>query len=264
LGVVCENCLQLAKLNDAKVALHLKEDQDKLFNSLKAAFKLAGGGNAPMDVVLGDSLAASMRLASPVESKDATGRESLSWDEEDDEISEKEHCEMRIDRETFIEQMNKAKVKEIFALCEIPNDDVEELYEMLDDDKSGDITWAEFYDGCTKIRGDARGDDLFRLAARVLKAMQHTNRLARTLKRQDDTLGRVCNQVEDLWQGYYNPKNKSTQNVVLQKVKDNTAASQGGKTDLLRRSITNPTLVPKPQRRTTLQEKYVKQRDSLR
>merc|ERR1719240_309688 len=43
LGVVCENCIQLAKENESKVSARLAADQVKLFNGLKLAFRSAGG-----------------------------------------------------------------------------------------------------------------------------------------------------------------------------------------------------------------------------
>jgi hypothetical protein len=153
-----------------------------------------------------------------------------------------EEEEMSIKREQFIEQMNKAKVKEIFALCEIPIDDVEELYDMLDDDQSGDITWKEFHDGCMKIRGDARGDELFRLGHRVTQCMHHTNGLSKKFKHQDDLLERVCNQVEDLWARHYDPKNKPTSRLVLDMMQATAEQNTGGRTDLLRKSVVNPNL----------------------
>jgi hypothetical protein len=235
-GVVCESCLQLAKVNDAKVKSHLVEDQQKLFKSLRKAFAQAGGKK---DVNRRQSKGTE---GSDEDSKDTASRPSkrTSLFDPDPEFMEEE--EMSIDRDRFMEQMNKAKVKEIFALCEIPIDDVEELYDMLDDDNSGDITWTEFHDGCMKIRGDARGDELFRLGHRVTQCMHHTNGLAKKFKKQDDMLERVCMQVEDLWARHYDPKNKPTSRLVLDMMQATAQQNTGGRTDLLRKSVVNPSM----------------------
>jgi voltage-gated sodium channel len=233
-GVVCESCLQLAKVNDAKVKSHLVEDQQKLFKSLRKAFAQAGGKKD-------ESRRLSKQSASDDDSDSKESKQKRgSWMDLDDEPMAEE--DMSINKERFMEQMNKAKVKEIFALCEIPIDDVEELYDMLDDDDSGDITWSEFYDGCMKIRGDARGDELFRLGHRVTQCMHHTNSLAKKFKRQDDLLERVCMQVEDLWARHYDPKNKPTSKLVLDMMQATAQQNTGGRTDLLRKSVVNPNL----------------------
>jgi hypothetical protein len=235
-GVVCESCLQLAKVNDAKVKSHLVEDQQKLFKSLRKAFAQAGGKK--------DQARRMSKQSDDDESHGSNGARGppkrASWIDPEPEVMEEE--EMSINKERFMEQMNKAKVKEIFALCEIPIDDVEELYDMLDDDNSGDITWKEFHDGCMKIRGDARGDELFRLGHRVTQCMHHTNSLAKKFKHQDDLLERVCNQVEDLWARHYDPKNKPTSRLVLDMMQATAEQNTGGRTDLLRKSVVNPNM----------------------
>jgi voltage-gated sodium channel len=236
-GVVCESCLQLAKINDAKVKSHLAEDQAKLFKSLRKAFAQAGGKKDPVQVQR-----ASMSK-SEQDSKDGGSKRGSQMSSKKSIFVEPEYMEeeeMSISRPVFIEQMNKQKVKDIFTLCEIPIDDVEELYDMLDDDQSGDITWSEFFDGCMKIRGDARGDELFRLGHRVTQCMHHTNSLAKKFKRQDDLLDRVCNQVEDLWARHYDPKNKPTSRLVLDMMQDTATKNTGGRTDLLRKSVVDP------------------------
>jgi voltage-gated sodium channel len=113
--------------------------------------------------------------------------------------------EWSINREDFMKQMNKRSVREILACCEIPVHDVEDLFDILDADGSGDITWDEFFEGCQLIKGQARGEDLFHVSQFVAEALDKTDQMYQRTAEQSDKLDEVCETVDQIWKTYYDP-----------------------------------------------------------
>lgn len=113
--------------------------------------------------------------------------------------------EWSINREDFMKQMNKRSVREILACCEIPVHDVEDLFDILDADGSGDITWDEFFEGCQLIKGQARGEDLFHVSQFVSEALAKTDEMYQRTAEQSDKLDEVCETVDQIWKTYYDP-----------------------------------------------------------
>merc|ERR1719335_104106 len=82
-----------------------------------------------------------------------------------------------LDREEFIAGMKKKEVKERLATIDIPIQDLNELYDLLDENQDKSITINEFFKGCEKLKGIAKSRDIIDLSVKVSMYLQMSTEL---------------------------------------------------------------------------------------
>merc|ERR1711879_984493 len=89
-------------------------------------------------------------------------------------ISIEELESLEISEDLFSHLIADKTAKEIFQDLEVADDDLDNLFTMLDVDASGLIELPELYDGISKLRGSAKRSDLICtniLLQRILQEM---------------------------------------------------------------------------------------------
>merc|ERR1719375_2117104 len=100
-----------------------------------------------------------------------------------------------LDREEFLAGMKKKEVKERLAAIDIPIQDLNELYELLDENQDKSITIQEFFKGCEKLKGVAKSRDIIDLSVKVSMYLQMSTELQHGKKCQyKDQSGEPCQQ----------------------------------------------------------------------
>jgi voltage-gated sodium channel len=98
-----------------------------------------------------------------------------------------------LDREEFINGMKKKEVKERLATIDIPIQDLNELYDLLDENQDKSITIQEFFKGCEKLKGVAKSRDIIDLSVKVSMYLQMSTELQHGKKCQyKDRSGEPC------------------------------------------------------------------------
>lgn len=98
-----------------------------------------------------------------------------------------------MDREEFIAGMKKKEVKERLATIDIPVQDLNELYDLLDENQDKSITIQEFFKGCEKLKGVAKSRDIIDLSVKVSVYLQMSTELQHGRRCQyKDRSGEPC------------------------------------------------------------------------
>merc|ERR550537_411021 len=82
-----------------------------------------------------------------------------------------------LDREEFVQGMKKKEVKDRLATIDIPIQDLNELYDLLDENQDKSITISEFFKGCEKLKGVAKSRDIIDLSVKVSMYLQMATEL---------------------------------------------------------------------------------------
>jgi hypothetical protein len=107
--------------------------------------------------------------------RDSTGR--MSWDE-------------------FQSQMNDPEMKLYFNVIEVDVEEACELFRLLDIDKSGEVDYEEFLNGCLRLRGNAKAIDLVTMM--LENRMQFHSWSLHTAALEQD-VGWVVETLHNLW-----------------------------------------------------------------
>lgn len=107
-----------------------------------------------------------------------------------------------LDREEFLAGMKKKEVKERLATIDIPIQDLNELYDLLDENQDKSITINEFFKGCEKLKGVAKSRDIIDLSVKVSMYLQMATELQHGKKCiYKDKSGEPCqNRAKGRWQ----------------------------------------------------------------
>lgn len=98
--------------------------------------------------------------------------------------------------------MKKKEVKERLATIDIPIQDLNELYDLLDENQDKSITIQEFFKGCEKLKGVAKSRDIIDLSVKVSMYLQMSTELQHGKKCQyKDMKGEQCqNRATGRWE----------------------------------------------------------------
>jgi len=108
-----------------------------------------------------------------------------------------------MDFREFQSALARKHVKEKLALIDIPVHDLEELFKLLDDDQSGEITIDEFFQGCEKLKGVAKGRDMITLSMNVQKCLRRVDGMSEVCDRQHDRLEDVIGRIDSMWNEFF-------------------------------------------------------------
>merc|ERR1719281_2222893 len=107
-----------------------------------------------------------------------------------------------LDREEFVQGMKKKEVKDRLATIDIPIQDLNELYDLLDENQDKSIMIQEFFQGCEKLKGVAKSRDIIDLSVKVSMYLQMSTELQHGKKCQyKDSKGEPCqNRAKGRWE----------------------------------------------------------------
>lgn len=102
-----------------------------------------------------------------------------------------------LDFEEFKEMIQRPSIKEKLNLLGIALDEAENLFEIMDGDKSGTVSPEEFVDGLQKMKGQAKGQDIVQLIVfaqkQSLRAQRFVERLRILNHKADEIQERLFN-----------------------------------------------------------------------
>lgn len=106
-----------------------------------------------------------------------------------------------LDREEFVQGMKKKEVKDRLATIDIPIQDLNELYDLLDENQDKSITISEFFKGCEKLKGIAKSRDIIDLSVKVSMYLAMSSELQNGKKcTYKDRSGEPCqNRAKGRW-----------------------------------------------------------------
>lgn len=137
------------------------------------------------------------RIASEqrLEKAEAKLLESLGQDFKDADIDGKGELEFK----EFQLLIRERTLKEKLNLLGIPSAEAEDLFDVMDGDKSGTVSPMEFIEGLQRIKGQARGQDIVQLicfaqkeclrASRFVARLQALNKKADQIQERLDSVG---------------------------------------------------------------------------
>lgn len=82
-----------------------------------------------------------------------------------------------LDREEFVEICQRHEVKTALLRMEIPAEQPEELFDILDEDQLGAITFLQFHESVKKVRGNPTAFDMKNMMVSVSDILRRQNRL---------------------------------------------------------------------------------------
>lgn len=86
-------------------------------------------------------------------------------------------CSGTLDKEEFVEICQRHEVKQALLRMEIPAEQPEELFDILDEDQLGQITSLQFHESVKKVRGNPTAFDMKNMMVSVSDIMRRQNRL---------------------------------------------------------------------------------------
>lgn len=86
-------------------------------------------------------------------------------------------CSGTLDKEEFVEICQRHEVKQALLRMEIPAEQPEELFDILDEDQLGQITFLQFHESVKKVRGNPTAFDMKNMMVSVSDILRRQNRL---------------------------------------------------------------------------------------
>merc|ERR1712039_782728 len=90
-------------------------------------------------------------------------------------------AELEITPELWKQVVEHPGVKEIFHDLDVADEDLEEMFDVMDADNSGTIDLAELVEGTAKLRGEARRSDIASMFFMIKKVQQDVARFSGTV-----------------------------------------------------------------------------------
>lgn len=93
-----------------------------------------------------------------------------------------------LDREEFVEICQRHEVKTALLRMEIPAEQPEELFDILDEDNLGQITFLQFHESVKKVRGVPTAFDMKNMMVSVSDILRRQNRLQTQYERTEQII----------------------------------------------------------------------------
>merc|ERR1719198_1359831 len=103
-----------------------------------------------------------------------------------------------LDREELHKSLKKPHVRDRLKLLDIPFKDLDQLFDVLDEMKLGEISTAHFFRGCSRLRGLALACDLHRMSVDFSRYIQWTDSLVSDTKGTNDRLRSLLRDMESV------------------------------------------------------------------
>lgn len=103
-----------------------------------------------------------------------------------------------LDKEELHKSLKKAHVRDRLKVLDIPIKDLDQLFDVLDEEKLGEIRTDHFFRGCSRLRGAALACDLHRMSVDFSRYIQWTGDLVDSTKSTNDRLRSLLRDMESV------------------------------------------------------------------
>merc|ERR1712139_92876 len=94
---------------------------------------------------------------------------------------------MGITIEEIQDHFSDIRVRTYFQVLGMDPDDIQRLFQLIDQDESGEVEVNEFLDGCLRLKGEARSIDLHTVMYDCKACLRHTAEMVGYLQSKDPT-----------------------------------------------------------------------------
>merc|ERR1712224_728832 len=103
-----------------------------------------------------------------------------------------------LDKEELHKSLKKPHVRDRLKVLDIPVKDLDQLFDVLDEENIGEIRTDHFFRGCSRLRGPALACDLHRMSVDFSRYIQWTNDLVDTTHSTNDRLRSLLHDMESV------------------------------------------------------------------
>jgi hypothetical protein len=103
-----------------------------------------------------------------------------------------------LDKEELHKSLKKPHVRDRLKVLDIPVKDLDQLFDVLDEENIGEIRTDHFFRGCSRLRGPALACDLHRMSVDFSRYISWTNDLVDTTHSTNDRLRRLLQDMESV------------------------------------------------------------------
>lgn len=104
-----------------------------------------------------------------------------------------------LDYEEFCEAIRSKTFAAKLRLIDVPLEEVEELFFLMDVDKSGTISAEEFVTGIQRVKGTAKGKDMIQLIAFVKCSIFRVQKLTFRVEKIIEKSDLVLERLDEMW-----------------------------------------------------------------
>jgi len=103
-----------------------------------------------------------------------------------------------LDREELRRSLKKPHVRDRLRVLDIPIKDLDQLFDVLDEEKIGEIKTDHFFRGCSRLRGPALSCDLHRMSVDFARYIGWTDSLVEQTQATNARLKRLLDDMESV------------------------------------------------------------------
>lgn len=104
-----------------------------------------------------------------------------------------------LEMEEFKKAIREPGFAEMLRLIEVPIVEAEELFFLMDVDKSKSISATEFVDGIQRVKGGAKGKDMIQLISSTQRQLRRAARLTERIHRLNRIADNCLGRLDDMW-----------------------------------------------------------------
>lgn len=101
-----------------------------------------------------------------------------------------------LDKDELLKCLRRPHVRDRLKLLEIPVNDLDQLFDVIDEEKLGEIKTEHFFRGCSRLRGPALSSDLHRMSIDFGRYIAWTESLVESSTAMNDRLRSLLDDME--------------------------------------------------------------------
>jgi len=105
-----------------------------------------------------------------------------------------------LEMEEFKKAIREPGFAEMLRLIEVPIVEAEELFFLMDVDKSKSISADEFVEGIQRVKGGAKGKDMIQLISSTQRQLRRAARITERINRLNRIADNCLGRLDDMWQ----------------------------------------------------------------
>jgi voltage-gated sodium channel len=105
-----------------------------------------------------------------------------------------------LEMEEFKKAIREPGFAEMLRLIEVPIVEAEELFFLMDVDKSKSISADEFVEGIQRVKGGAKGKDMIQLISSTQRQLRRAGRITERINRLNRIADNCLTRLDDMWQ----------------------------------------------------------------
>jgi len=104
-----------------------------------------------------------------------------------------------LEMEEFKKAIREPGFAEMLRLIEVPIVEAEELFFLMDVDKSKSISAQEFVEGIRRVKGGAKGKDMIQLISSTQRQLRRASRLTERINRLNRIADNCMSRLDEMW-----------------------------------------------------------------